>query len=179
MDNSRSKTDWVKTISSIGVIVGLIFGGINFAYNEWYKVPQLTYETLDSYPLSGDESIVPIIIRNEGHEKATNVRITIYTGGNIQIVQQKTPEELRLSNENNTLIATLSRLVDNTQITLYLKVKTLSSKPINEILISSDQGSGGIHETKSQLADSLILIGTILTSVGLFMIIRKLPSSSL
>ncbi len=146
MDSPQSKTDWLKTISALGIVLGLIFGGFTFAYNEWYDVPKLTYESLTSYPLSSGETIIPIIIRNEGREKATGVRITIYTSGEIQSVQQKTPEELKLKVENNMLIANLDRMVDKSQITFYLRVKTLSQAPIDDILIASDQGSGSIHE---------------------------------
>lgn len=141
--------DWLKVVTAFSIIAGSIAGGFIFAYNEWYKTPKLTYETLDSYPLNNEEQIIPIIIRNEGHEKATNVRITVYSGGDILNVQEKTPEELSLNTKNNTLIADLPRLVDNSQITFYLRIKTFSQKPINDILIVSDQGSGGIHKSSS------------------------------
>lgn len=140
--------DLVKSIISIITIVTIIFGAATFVYNNWYKTPKLTYETLDSYSLSSDEYIIPIIIRNEGHEKATNVRITVYAAGNIdQNIPKKTSEELKIIIEsNNTLIATMQRLTDGTQILLYPKVKTLSQKPINEVLIAFDQGSGSAYE---------------------------------
>ena len=135
MNGSQSKADLAKTIAPILSIALVLFGGLYFAYNEWYKTPKLTYETLDSYPLSSDEYVIPIIIRNEGHEKATNVRITIYDAGNIgQDIPKKTPEEITINLESNsTLIANIPRLTDGTQIILYPKVKTLSQKPINDI----------------------------------------------
>ncbi|VVB94055.1 Uncharacterised protein [uncultured archaeon] len=152
MNSSQSITDLAKTIAPIITIALIIFGGASFIYNNWYKTPKLTYETLDSYPLSNEEYIIPIIIRNEGHEKATNVRITVYTAGNIDpSIPKKTPEELTINIESNsTLIANIPRLTDGTQILLYPKVKTLSQKPINEVLIASDQGSGSVYEQTNQ-----------------------------
>lgn len=169
MNNTeKSMMDWVKAVAALGAIIGIIAGGFNFAYNEWYKTPKLTYEILDSYPLSDDEQIIPIIIRNEGHEKATNVRITVYSGGDILNVQEKTPEELRLNTKNSTLIVELSRLVGNSQITFYLRIKTFSQKPINDILIVSDQGSGGIHKsTSSDYLSGVSIATTIMASLFL------------
>jgi len=173
-NTEKSIMDWVKVVTALGIIIGIIAGGFNFAYNEWYKTPKLTYETLDSYPLSNEEQIIPIIIRNEGHEKATNVRITIYSGGDILNVQEKTPEELSLNTKNNTLIADLPRLVDNSQITFYLRIKTFSQKPINDISIVSDQGSGGIHETSNsgQPYWAFNVIAILLLMVSTYKILR-------
>ena len=172
----KSTKYWIQIIGSLGVIIGLIAGGFYFAYDEWYNTPKLTYETLDSYPLSTSEQIVPIIIRNEGHEKATNVRITVYASGDIQNVQEKTPEELKLETSNNTLIANLPRLIDNSQITFYLQINTFSQKPINDILITSDQCSGGIHETSGsdyyQLISVFLLLITLPLITSIF--IKKL-----
>ena len=150
-----------------GVIIGLILAGFNFAYDEWYNTPKLTYEILDSYPLSASEQIIPIIIRNEGHEKATNVRVTVYASGDIQNVQEKTSEELILETSNNTLIANLPRLIDNSQITFYLQINTFSQKPIDDILIASDQSSGGIHETSGSDYYQLISVFLLLITLPL------------
>lgn len=131
----------------ISIIIGLIVAGAGFTYHEWYDIPKLTYEELDSYPLGNEGKIIPIIIRNEGHDKATNIRITIDAGGQIQNVEEITPENLQLEIDNNRIIANLNRLVEDTQITFYIKVDTLSNNPINQIFITSDQGPGKIYGT--------------------------------
>ena len=162
------KLDSLKDYGLISIIIGLIVAGAGFTYHEWYNIPKLTYEELDSYPIGNEGKIIPIIIRNDGHDKATNIRITIDTGGQIQNVEKITPENLQLEIDNNRIIANLDRLVEDSQITFYIKVDTLSSNPINQIFITSDQGPGKIYGT-SGFSTIYLLIGisTILIALQL------------
>ena len=81
-----------------------------------------------------------------------------------------------LETSNNTLIANLPRLIDNSQITFFLQINTFSQKPIKDILIASDQSSGGIHETSgsdfSQLFESILSL--LLIVLMLFMLLKKI-----
>lgn len=170
------KLDSLKDYGLISIIIGLIIAGAGFTYHEWYDIPKLTYEELDSYPLGNEEKIIPIIIRNEGHDKATNIRITIDAGGQIQNVEKITPENLLLEIDNNRIIANLDRLVEDSQITFYIKVDTLSNNPINQIFITSDQGPGKIYGTSGFLTINLPII-ILAVFITLQIVIRKFYAS--
>ena len=155
--------DFLKEYGLIGIIIGLIIAGAGFTYNEFYNIPELTYEELDSYPLGNEGNIIPIIIRNEGHDKATNIRITINAWGQIKNVEKITPENLQLEIDDSRLIVNLDRLVEKSQITFYLKVNTLSNNPINQIFITSDQGPGKIYGT-SGFSTIYLILGILMAS---------------
>lgn len=159
-----NKIDLGTIITILSFIFALIVGGLYFGYNEWYKTPKLTYEILDKYPLNKDIQITPIIVRNEGHEKATNVRISMDASGIIQDIEIKSPEEIHYNiKNNNTFVADLTRIAAESEIIFYMKVETQSKEPINNILIVSDQVSGSIHEKTYDIYGSLGLILGILS----------------
>ena len=65
-------------------LITLIAIGLAWYYKELYKKPKLYYDLWAPY-IIGDEKIVPIIIGNSGHAKATNVRLIINCDGGIRI----------------------------------------------------------------------------------------------
>ena len=141
-DNPRDYGKYIVYITAISVLIL----GTNFLLTTYYYIPDLTYETLDAYPLSDNEQIIPIIIRNEGHVKASNIKIIVNAEGDITNVQEKSVDNLINKIDNNTLESDVKRLVSNTQIILYLRINTNSQNPIYKISLISDEGLGNIHE---------------------------------
>ena len=173
MKKSSQISEYLKDYGLLGIVITLILAGGGFAYQEWYDIPKLTYESLDSYPLGNDECIIPILIRNEGNDKATDIRITIYAGGEIQNVEEKSPENLRIEIDNNKLIVFLDRQVEKSQIALYLRVKTLSKNPINDISITSNQGMGKEYGLNESFINKIIIIPSILLGTISIMLVKS------
>ena len=84
-----------NSIQKIGSIVVIIVSLVTIAgayYEIVYDKPILTYEILNTYPLPDQSQIVPVIIKNEGHAKASNVRIIIEAEGERVNVMYKSLE---------------------------------------------------------------------------------------
>ena len=160
--------DLITFIASSGLIA-LIGGVFYFVYSEFYKVPRLNYEILPTYVIE-DEKIVPVIFRNEGHANATNVRIKINCSGPIQNLFEDIPEKFSTEKDNqNILVYQLGRFTKSLKSTIYIKISSLSEKPINNIDITSDQGTG--QEYKKLIPLSLWeRIVMIMISFGLGML---------
>ena len=143
--------DSITFIASSGLIT--LIGSISyFIYIEFYRIPQLNYEILPTYIIE-DEKIVPVIFRNEGHANATNVRIKINCSGPIQNLFEDIPEKFLTDVDNqNVLIYQLDRFTKSLKSTIYIKMSSLSEKPINNIDITSDQGTGQEYKKLTPLS---------------------------
>lgn len=161
----RTKSDWRNIILS-GGLLGVIVSVSIFAYNTWYNVPILTYEVLPAYPVTADEKIVAVIVRNEGRAGATDVRIVMQTTGDAAVLPTRLQEDARIASQNSTnVVLTLTRLPSNAQVSLFLKVKTLSESPIADVYVSSLQGVGS---KRSPVATHDPLIALVLVARDVF-----------
>lgn len=111
---------------------------------------------------------MPIIIGNEGHANATNVRLTIKCNGPIQELSEEIFEEVQIEKpDQNIVIYKFSRLTHQISIPIYITLSTfLSNKAIDNIEITSDQGSGQEYNIPTTFG----LAETILIIVGCFLI---------
>lgn len=162
----------VTFIASSGLFT-LIGGILSFIYWQYYNLPKLNYEILPTY-IMGDEKIVPVIFRNEGHAKATDIRIKISCSGPIQNLFEDIPEKFTSERDNqNVIIYRLDRFTKSIIATIYLKISSLSDEPINVISITSDQGPG--HKYKKLTPLSLEeRLGIVLTSFALGLLFSAL-----
>ncbi len=150
-------------------IINLFSGGafavvvviLGFIYKEFYKVPRLSYQILRPY-VKADEKLVPIIFSNDGHANATKVRLTINCNGPItEISKEEIPENFeREKPDQYTLIYKLDRLTSKIPFTTYLTISSSSDRPINNVTITSDEGSGREYKALAPLSfsDRIILI---------------------
>ena len=132
-------------------IINLFSGGafavvvviLGFIYKEFYKVPRLSYQILRPY-VKADEKLVPIIFSNDGHANATKVRLTINCNGPItEISKEEIPENFETEKPDQyTLIYKLDRLTSKIPFTTYLTIASSSDLPINNVTITSEEGSG-------------------------------------
>lgn len=161
--------DFITFIASSGLIA--VIGSVSyFIYIEFYKIPKLNYEILPTYIME-DEKIVPIIFRNNGHENATNVRLKINCTGPIQNIFEDIPEKFSTETENqNVLIYQLDRFTKSIILTIYIKISSLSDEVINNINITSDQGSGQEYQKLEPLSKG-DRIALVLMGFGLGMIV--------
>ncbi len=169
--------DIIELISSGGV-AAIILAALGFVYKEIYKQPKLTYQILRPY-VRGDERIVPIIFRNEGHANATNVRITITCSGPIQVIsEEEIPENLETERPNQyTIIYKLDRLTHQIGIPVYITLSSLSDRPVNNVNITSDQGSGQEYKILVPLGLSdriMLILGSFLLGIVAFILYIKL-----
>ena len=137
---------------------------LGFVYKEFYKVPRLSYRIIRPY-VKGDEKTVPIIFSNDGHANATNVRITINCNGPIQeISKEEIPENFETErSDQNTLIYKLDRLTSKIPFTTYLTISSSSDRPISNVTITSDEGSGREYKALAPLSFSdriMLMIGS-------------------
>lgn len=131
----------------IGAIIGVIATSLIFGYTEWYKPPFLTYEILKPYPLSPSEQVVSMILRNEGHDVASNVRVTVEAKGVITSVYFESPEEVSIvGNNTKKVIFTFSRIDQGIKITVFLRITSDSDSLVEEIWITSDQCPGHLYD---------------------------------
>ena len=152
-----------------GGVAGIIIVIIGFYYFEFYKIPKLTYQIFRPYEKQ-DEKIVPIIIGNEGHANATNVRLTIKCNGPIQELSEEIFEEVKIERlDQNIVIYKFPRLTHQIAIPIYITLSSLSNKAIDNIEITSDQGNGqeyNIPATLSRVDKFFISMGGFLMGAG-------------
>ena len=149
-----------------GGLAGIIIVIIGFYYFEFYKTPKLTYQIFQPYEKE-DEKIVPIIIGNEGHTNATNVRLTIKCNGPIQELSEEIFEEVKIERQNqNIVIYKFPRLTHQISIPIYITLSSLANQAIDKIEITSDQVTGQEYNIPS----TFNLAQIILSSMGSFMV---------
>lgn len=145
-----------------------------------YKTPDLTYQILESYQYSAEESVTCILMRNIGHETAHEVLVRIKSSHPLDELIIESPESYEIINgwENQTEAKiSFQRIVEGVDITIYASVKTLS--PEIEVSITSEEGAGRQYEEKEKsrlLPIVLMLIGSILLTFGtLLLAAEKYP----
>ena len=153
-------------------IINLFSGGafavvvviLGFIYKEFYKVPRLSYQILRPY-VKADEKLVPIIFSNDGHANATKVRLTINCNGPItEISNEEIPENFeREKPDQYTLIYKLDRLTSKIPFTTYLTIASSSDLPINNVTITSEEGSGRKYKDFEPLSRLELFVITILS----------------
>ena len=152
--------DIINLLFSSGTfaVVVVILG---FIYKEFYNVPRLSYQILRPY-VKADEKLVPIIFSNDGHANATKVRLTINCNGPItEISKEEIPENFETEKPDQyTLIYKLDRLTSKIPFTTYLTIASSSDRPISNVTITSEEGSGKKYKVLAPLSfsDRIILI---------------------
>jgi len=123
------------------VFLAIVTLGI-FAYNTWYNVPDVTYELLPAYPVSDEEQVVALIVRNEGMASATDVRIVVYGKGNATVLPSGVPQEYNVTVQNGATILTMPRLPPADKVSFYIRIYTRESTPVSSIYVGFSQGIG-------------------------------------
>jgi hypothetical protein len=173
---SKPKGSWTTAIISSGLIGAIVVISI-FGYNTWYNVPNMTYEILPAYPISTNEQVSAVVVRNEGRAGATNIRIVIHGAGDISVLSLSSGEQTNTAQNATTLTVTLPRLPAGSQVSLYAKVESSYNPPITSVYVSSDQGIGNQRATTSTSPIELILllmplVTALMTTLILLLYIR-------
>ena len=135
-----------------GGIISIIPTILLIYYKISYNKPKLYYSNdLQSYSMD-DEIIFPIIIGNNGHAKATNVRLTIdFVEGNVLNVCEKIPDNFSKKIENeNRFIYEFKRIASSTNFPIYFKVSKKGAR--YKTTIVSDEGPGSIKSPEIVLS---------------------------
>jgi len=163
----------------------IILAILGFIYKEFYKVPRLSYQILRPY-VKADEKIVPIIFRNDGHANATKVRLTINCNGPItEISKEEIPENFEtVMPDQHTLTYKLDRLTSKIPFTAYLTIASSSDLPINNVKITSEEGSGRKYKDFTHwswlelfflIISSATLGAIIMLVIGIIATLKSLP----
>jgi len=144
-------------------LISLFVTGLAFYYKEFYKKPELYYDLWAPYIID-DEKIVPIIIGNSGHAKATNVRLTINCDGKILNISEEIPENYSKTDEKqNIIIYEFKRLANSLEFPIYFKLSNKSTK--FKINITSDEGIGNRKKSESYYSTSELILMIILSFI--------------
>jgi len=148
------------TYPRLGIILAtlaLIIAILAIVIPYCYLCPKFT---VDVNPLIHNQfkQTVLIVIKNEGHAKATNVEIYLSAKGEItnpmaeiQLIGKKTAQEelflekVTFNIENSTCALKTLRINHGTQIKILLEIKSESDFPINKIIIISDEKNKRIN----------------------------------
>ncbi|MCW4050843.1 MAG: hypothetical protein NWE89_14015 [Candidatus Bathyarchaeota archaeon] len=158
-----------KYLAVLIPILTLLLAGGTFWYTQFYNQPKLSYEILDSYPISDWEIVTPIVFQNTGRSLATNIVINIHCTGTIQNQYFTSPDEIELlNNTGRKLRIKMERLVHGAKTSVYISTSPTSDTPFSEISMTSDQGLGKAYVSSSSIFPkyfeifSLILAGLTL-----------------
>jgi hypothetical protein len=133
----------VGKISNPGLFTALLIFGLGLYLTHFYFVPNLVYQEFAAYRVSNDEQILMIVVKNQGQAAATRLRISIEAAGEIKAYSYNSPEEtMAIEEDVRTLVLNSDRLVQGTEITIYIIVFSDENEIINRVTVTSDQGVG-------------------------------------
>jgi len=135
-----SRKQWGRYLIP-GLFTALLVFGLSVYLTHFYFVPNLVYQEFPAYRVSSDEQILMIVVKNQGQAVATRLRISIEAAGEIKAYSYNSPEEtVAIEEDARTLVLNSERLVQGTEITIYVIVGSSQDKIINRLTITSDQG---------------------------------------
>lgn len=128
-----------------------LLGGVFL--NRFVLVPNMTFRVMQSMLPGQRQVLVQIQIMNEGYATATNLRVTIQIGAPIQDFQYESAEQVTPTKENNnTLVLTLSRLIEGDRIQVVIICTAQMPNLIVKVSVRCDQGAG---KEKQPMTDAL------------------------
>src|SRR5712691_1739163 len=121
------------------VIVGALAAfGTTFGYNTVWNVPDVHVSGTPA--ASSNVWTLPLVIDNQGHQAATNARLTIDVNGTIQSYTYASPENVSLVRaSSNELIFKIQRLAPNASANF--TIAAAAATPTFHIWVTADQGS--------------------------------------
>lgn len=175
---SISMVNW-KTWAPIIIAIFATISPITL-YQIWYKQPDITYQILESYPYSAEDSVTCIILRNVGHATAHDVLLVIESSHPFTKLIIEAPELYENKNvwENQTEAKIwFQRITEGAEITTYASAKTLS--PEIEVSITSEEGAGRQHKEPSRLSLAVFMLieGILIGILILLLVAAKYPKT--